>query len=56
MQMGSSSRQTADRVTAVNFVEAINKFAEVFWETKGIATKRAKAPYAPALEIVYPDL
>ena len=56
MQMGSSSRQTADRVTAVNFVEAINKFAEVFWETKGIATKRAKAPYAPALEMVYPDL
>jgi nickel superoxide dismutase len=56
MQLGSSSRQTADRVTAVNFVEAINKFAEIFWETKGVATKRAKAPYAPALEMVYPDL
>lgn len=56
MQMGSSSRQTADRVIAVNFVEAINKFAEIFWATKGIATKRAKAPYAPALEMVYPDL
>jgi nickel superoxide dismutase len=56
MQMGSASRQTADRASAVNFVEAINKFAEVFWATKGIATKRAKAPYAPALEMVYPDL
>jgi nickel superoxide dismutase len=56
MQMGSASRQTADRATAVNFVEAINKFAEIFWETKGVATKRAKAPYAPALEMVYPDL
>ena len=56
MQFGSASRQTADRVTAVNFVEAINKFAEIFWATKGIATKRAKAPYAPALEMIYPDL
>ena len=56
MQMGSASRQTADRVTSVNFVEAINKFAEIFWDTKGVATKRAKAPYAPALEMVYPDL
>jgi nickel superoxide dismutase len=45
-----------DRETAVQLVEAINQFAEIFWETKGIATKRAKAPYAPALEVVYPVL
>ena len=56
MQLGSKCRQTADRETAVQFVEAINQFAEIFWKTKGVATKRAKAPYAPALEIVYPDL
>ncbi|UCC86112.1 MAG: superoxide dismutase, Ni [Anaerolineales bacterium] len=56
MQLGSKSRQTADREAAVQFVEAINEFAEIFWETKGVATKRAKAPYAPALEVVYPDL
>jgi nickel superoxide dismutase len=56
MQMGSKARQTADRETAVLFVEAINEFAQIFWETKGIATKRAKAPYAPALELVYPAL
>jgi nickel superoxide dismutase len=56
MQLGSKSRQTADRETAVQFVEAINQFAETFWKTKGVATKRAKAPYAPALEMVYPDL
>lgn len=56
MQLGSKSRQTADRETAVQFVEAINQFAEIFWKTKGVATKRAKAPYAPALELVYPDL
>lgn len=56
MQLGSKSRQTADRETALQFVEAINEFAEMFWKTKGVATKRAKAPYAPALEVVYPDL
>jgi nickel superoxide dismutase len=56
MQLGSKSRQTVDRETAVQFVEAINEFAQIFWDTKGVATKRAKAPYAPALELVYPVL
>jgi nickel superoxide dismutase len=56
MQLGSTSRQTADREAGVQFVEAINQFAEIFWATKGVAVKRAKAPYAPALEMVYPDL
>jgi nickel superoxide dismutase len=56
MQLGSKSRQTADRQTAVELLEAVNRFAEIFWETKGIPTKRAKAPYAPAEEVVYPVL
>jgi nickel superoxide dismutase len=56
MQLGSKSRQTADRGTAVQLVEAVNEFAEIFWKIKGVATKKAKAPYAPALEMVYPDL
>jgi nickel superoxide dismutase len=56
MQLGSKVRQSANRETAVEFVEAINQFAEIFWETKGITTKRAKAPYAPNLELVYPNL
>jgi nickel superoxide dismutase len=56
MQLGSKSRQTADRETAVQLVEAVNQFAQMFWETKNVATKRAKAPYAPALELVYPNL
>ena len=56
MQFGSKTRQTTDRQAAVDFVEAINQFAEIFWATKNVKTKRAKAPYAPALELVYPDL
>jgi nickel superoxide dismutase len=54
MQFGSKSRQTTDRQAALDFVEAINQFAEIFWATKNIPTKRAKAPYNPPLELVYP--
>jgi nickel superoxide dismutase len=56
MQLGSKSRQTADRATAVQLVDAVNKFAEIFWDTKGISVKRATAPYKPSLEMVYPNL
>ena len=56
MQLGSKSRQTADREVAVQLVEAVNQFAEIFWQTKGVSTKRAAAPYKPGLEMVYPNL
>jgi nickel superoxide dismutase len=56
MQLGSKCRQTSDRDQGLAFVEAINQFAEIFWAIKEVKTKKAKAPYAPALEMVYPDL
>ena len=56
MKLGGKARQTADREAGVAFVDAINQFAEIFWAIKGVATKKAKAPYAPALEVVYPAL
>jgi len=56
MALGSKVRQTAEREQAVKLVEKVNEFAQIFWETKNIPTKRAKAPYAPALELVYPAL
>ena len=56
MQLGSKSRQTADRDNAVQLVEAVNEFAEIFWETKGVSTKRVTAPYKPGLEVVSPEL
>ncbi len=56
MKLGGKARQTAARENGVAFVEAVNEFAEIFWAVKGVATKKAKAPYAPALEVVYPDL
>ena len=56
MQLGSKARQTANRDTAMELLTAVNRFAEIFWETKGIQTKRVKAPYKPGEEIVYPIL
>lgn len=56
MQLGSKCRQTADRAQGLAFVDAINEFAEIFWSIKDVKTKKAKAPYAPGLEMVYPDL
>ena len=56
MQLASKSKQTADREVAVQLVEAVNEFADIFWQAKKVTTKRAKAPYAPGLELVYPVL
>jgi nickel superoxide dismutase len=55
-QLGSKSRQTADRQVAVELLNAVNRFAEIYWATKNVQTKRVKAPYKPGEEIVYPVL
>lgn len=56
MLFGSKARQTADREQSVKLLDAVNRFAEIFWQIKGVQTKRAKAPYPPNLEFVYPQL
>jgi nickel superoxide dismutase len=56
MQLGSKVRQTTSRETAMELLGAVNRFAEIFWEIKGIATKKVKAPYKPEEEVVYPVL
>lgn len=56
MMLGSKGRQTTDRESAVQLVDAVNEFAEIFWKVKGISSHRAKYPMAPNLELVYPNL
>lgn len=56
MQLGSKCRQTASRETAMELLKAVNRFAEIYWETKGISTRKVKAPYKPGEEVVYPVL
>jgi len=53
MQLGSKVRQSPARENAVELLGAVNRFAEIFWEIKGVATKKVKAPYKPEEEIVY---
>jgi nickel superoxide dismutase len=56
LQLGSKARQTADRQVGMDLLNGINRFAEIYWATKNIQTKRVKAPYKPGEEIVYPML
>jgi nickel superoxide dismutase len=56
MQLGSKGRQTVVRQHGLDLLKAVNRFAEIFWETKGITTKRVAAPYKPGEEMVLPQL
>jgi nickel superoxide dismutase len=56
MQYASKARQSMDRQAAMDLLESVNSFAEIFWESKNIAVKRVKAPYKPGSEVVYPVL
>jgi nickel superoxide dismutase len=56
MQAGSKARQSASPEAGLELLALVNRFAEIFWEIKGIPTKRVKAPYKPEEEIVYPVL
>lgn len=56
MQLGSKNRQTVNRETAVALLEAVNEFAEIFWQIKGKKTNRVPAPYSVTEEIVLPVL
>lgn len=56
MQAASKGRQTTSRENAMQLLSLVNRFAEIFWETKGLTTKRVKAPYKPGEEMVLPNL
>lgn len=56
MMQGSKCRQGTSREDAVTLVGLVNEFAEIFWATKDVKTKKAVCPYEPKLETVYPDL
>ncbi len=53
MALGSEAKQHVSREVAVELVDKINEFAEIFWEIKGQETVKAPAPYAPNLDLVY---
>ena len=55
-QQASKARQGTSREAALELLRMVNRFAEIFWETKGVQVKRVKAPYKPGEEVVYPVL
>ena len=54
MTLGSANRQHVSRAKAMELLDAVNEFAEIFWAIKGVATKKTKANYLPNEEIVVP--
>lgn len=56
MMLGGAVKQHTSRDKAMELLAEVNKFAEIFWKIKGVETKVAKAPYAPAEDVVYPVL
>lgn len=56
MMQASKCKQGIDRAESEMLLEKVNRFADAFWQTKGIETYRAPCPYPPELETVYPIL
>lgn len=56
MMLASQCKQSVDREKALTLVQQVNRFAEIFWATKNVATKKSICPYPPSVEVIYPDL
>tara|TARA_B100000767_G_C19678423_1_gene498451 strand:+ start:469 stop:939 length:471 start_codon:yes stop_codon:yes gene_type:complete len=56
MQQASKCKQGINRDDGEQLLISVNRFADIFWQTKGISTKTMVAPYPPALPIVQPVL
>ena len=56
MILGGAAKQHCSRETGMELLAAVNEFAEIFWEIKGVKTKTVTAPYAPSESIVSPVL
>lgn len=56
MLLASKSRQDINKEAALELLDKTNRFAEIFWETKGISTKKVICPYPPSQKVVYPKL
>ncbi|MBI4399336.1 superoxide dismutase, Ni [Candidatus Micrarchaeota archaeon] len=54
MKLGSKARQEINLQAAEELLQSVNKFAEVFWKTKGVETVRIKSFYPTEREMVVP--
>ena len=56
MMTSSKCKQNVDQEASRALVSQMNKFAEVFWQIKGIKHKTITYHCKPNLEMVYPEL
>ncbi|QQX81422.1 superoxide dismutase, Ni [Shewanella sp. KX20019] len=56
MLAASKAKQHIDREVTLDLLTKVNRFAEIFWLSKGIDVYRAVSPYPPAEHVVYPKL
>ena len=56
MLAASKAKQHIDKEATLDLLTKVNRFAEIFWSTKGVTTFTATCPYPPAQTLVYPKL
>ncbi len=56
MLTASAAKQKIDKDVTLKLLTLVNRFAEIFWITKGVETYTAVSPYPPAQNVIYPKL
>lgn len=56
MLAASKAKQHIDKDATLDLLAKVNRFAEIFWATKGVDTFSAICPYPPEQLVVYPKL
>ena len=56
MMTASKCKQDIDRQNGVDLVDKVNRFAEIFWSTKDIATETKKSLNPPHIDLIVPVL
>jgi nickel superoxide dismutase len=56
MMETSKAKQNVDKAITLSLLAKVNRFADIFWQSKGQSTFVAQCPYPPAQLLVYPVL
>lgn len=56
MLKASYAKQNVDFNSTLELLNLVNRFADIFWQTKGLTTYQAKSPYPPFQLVTYPKL
>ena len=55
MKLGSKAKQGTDEKVAQELLEKVQEFAEIFWKSKDIESKKVAAPYPTGGDLVLPS-